>query len=269
MKNINIDEMKRIQLNILVDVVKFCERHNLSYFLSGGSMLGAIRHKGFIPWDDDIDINMPRPDYNTFISEYKHEFFSVRSWELDNKFLCTYAKVEDTRTILRENSNLGRDIGINIDIFPVDGLPANEKKIINTVRKMKMLWGLVVCATVKDISRRRLIKKIEIVIMKAFYKLFRIESYLTGKAIREAQKYPFDQSNKVAVLVWGYGIKEVISRTTATNYIKVPFEEYMFNIPKQYDEYLSHLYGDYMQLPPESERVYKHNAVAYWKEDVK
>lgn len=266
MRRINVEEMKKIQLDILADVAKYCDEHDISYFLSGGTMLGAVRHKGFIPWDDDIDINMPRQDYNRFISEYKNKNYFVRSWDLDDKFLCTYAKVEDTRTRLIENSDWGREIGVNIDVFPVDGLPDNEKKVKNRVKKMKMMWGLVVCATVKDISRRRTIKKIEISIMKLFYKIFRTESFFVGKAVREAQKYPFDYSNKVAVLVWGYGDKEVISRTTATEYIKVPFEEYMFNIPKQYDEYLSNLYGDYMQLPPESERVYKHDAEAYWKE---
>lgn len=265
MKCINIDEMKKIQLEILADVADFCDKNGIRYFLSGGTMLGAVRHKGFIPWDDDIDIQMPRPDYNRFIHEYQHPNFEVCCWDLDKNYICTYAKVSDKRTVLVENGNFGREVGVNIDVFPVDGLPEGEEHIDRTVSKMKVLWGLIVCATVKDITKRSTLKKIEITIMRAVYKLFPLQSYFTGLAIKTAQKYPFDNSDKVATLVWGYGKREVISHSTATQYIKADFEQYKFNIPADYEDYLIHIYGNYMQLPPESERVYKHHANASWK----
>ena len=260
-----MDEMKRLQLDILADVADFCDKNGIRYFLSGGTMLGAVRHKGFIPWDDDIDIQMPRPDYNRFIQEYVHPYYEVCCWDKDKSFLCTYTKVSDSRTIINENSNFGREIGVNIDIFPVDGLPKGEKEIERTVSKMKALWGFVVCATVRDISQRTLIKKTEITLMRAFYKIFPLQSLFTGIAIKNAQKYPFDNSDKVATLVWGYGKREVISHSTASEYIQTEFESYRFNIPRNYEDYLSHIYGDYMKLPPESERVYKHEFEAYWK----
>ena len=260
-----MDEMKRLQLDILADVADFCDKNGIRYFLSGGTMLGAVRHKGFIPWDDDIDIQMPRPDYNRFIQEYVHPYYEVCCWDKDKSFLCTYTKVSDSRTIINENSNFGREIGVNIDIFPVDGLPKGEKEIERTVSKMKALWGFVVCATVRDISQRTLIKKTEITLMRAFYKIFPLQSLFTGIAIKNAQKYPFDNSDKVATLVWGYGKREVISHATASEYIQTEFESYRFNIPRNYEDYLSHIYGDYMKLPPESERVYKHEFEAYWK----
>lgn len=260
-----MDEMKRLQLDILADVADFCDKNGIRYFLSGGTMLGAVRHKGFIPWDDDIDIQMPRPDYNRFIQEYVHPYYEVCCWDKDKSFLCTYTKVSDSRTIINENSNFGREIGVNIDIFPVDGLPKGEKEIERTVSKMKALWGFVVCATVRDISQRTLIKKTEITLMRGFYKIFPLQSLFTGIAIKNAQKYPFDNSDKVATLVWGYGKREVISHSTASEYIQTEFESYRFNIPRNYEDYLSHIYGDYMKLPPESERVYKHEFEAYWK----
>ena len=77
MKTINTEEMKQLQLAIMADVADFCEKNSIRYFLSGGSMLGAVRHHGFIPWDDDIDLNMPRPDYNRFIKEYNSNHFTV------------------------------------------------------------------------------------------------------------------------------------------------------------------------------------------------
>ena len=259
------DDIKKIELEILTDVAEYCEKNAIRYYLSGGSMLGAVRHHGFIPWDDDIDIQMPRPDYERFINEYSNPVYSVCCWEHDKDYLCTYAKVEDTRTVLAENGDFGRNVGISIDVFPVDGLPADEKKMDRRIRKMKALWGLVVCATVKDISKRTKIKRLEIRIMRVIYKLFPLKSYATGCVIREAQKYPFDFSDKVATVVWGYGKREVISKSTATDYIKLDFEGRQFNVPRNYEDYLCHVYGDYMKLPPEQERVYKHHAKAWWK----
>ncbi len=267
MKKIDIEEMKKIQLEVLLDVVSFCEQEKIRYFLCGGTLLGAVRHKGFIPWDDDIDISMPRPDYNRFIREYSHAFYEVHCWDTENEFICTYAKVSDSRTILTENANLGIQIGINIDIFPVDGLPKGKFENIKFVKEMKLLKGLVICASAKDISKRKNTKKIEITIIRLFYKLFNIQSWLTGYAIRLAQKYPFDASEYVGVLVWGYGEKEIMKKSIACEYVKGNFEGRRMNILKNYDEYLFNLYGDYMKLPPEKDRIYKHGSKAEWITD--
>lgn len=265
MKEILVEEMKKIQLNILLDIDKFCEKNNIRYYLCGGSLLGAIRHKGFIPWDDDIDICMPRPDYEKFLSTYMNEYYKLFHWKRNNKCLCTFAKVYDNRTLLTENGDFGESLGVNIDVFPVDGLPKDKRKINSTIKKMKILWGLVVCATVKDISKRTKQKKLEIRLMRMIYRLFPIKHFITGIVISSAQKYSFDNSNKVATLVWGYGNKEIIHHKTASEYIKAEFEGHMLNIPRNYEEYLINIFGDYMKLPPKEERIYKHGAQAFWK----
>ena len=265
MKTIEVDEMKRIQLLILIDVANFCEENGIRYFLAAGTMLGAVRHHGFIPWDDDIDISLPRPDYNRLINEYKNRRYVLHCWDNERDFLCPYTKIEDPETVLIDNLDFGKSIGVNIDVFPVDGLPNGRVNIDKTVLLMKSLWGLVVCSTVKDISRRSRIKKFEIRLMRKIYKLTRSQSFVTGLTVKTAQRCPFDQSDKVAVLVWGYGKKEVVPRCAASEYIKVKFEGHTFNISKFYDVYLNSIYGDYMQLPPENERINKHHFVAYWK----
>ena len=265
MLKIDTEEMKSLQLAMLIDVADYCEKHNIRYYLCGGTLLGCIRHQGYIPWDDDIDICMPRPDYNRFIRSYGNTIYSVLCWENDHRYISTYAKVTDTRTYLEENSFWGLDIGVNIDVFPVDGLPRDDKTIAKVVRKMKSLWGLVVCATVKDIKKRTVSKKIAIYIMRVFYAIFHVKSKVVEYTIKQAQKYSFNQSEKVATLVWGYGMKEVLSKSTASTYIKSEFEGHMFNIPQNYNEYLSNVYGDFMELPPEEERVYKHDARAFWR----
>ena len=106
MKKIETEEMKKLELDMLIDVAKFCDENDIRYYLSGGTLLGAVRHKGFIPWDDDIDISMPRPDYLKFVSTYNgsSEFYQVQSIENNDKYWRTFAKVFDTRTYLKEDA---------------------------------------------------------------------------------------------------------------------------------------------------------------------
>ena len=115
--------MKQIQVDILKDIHQFCEANNLHYTLIFGSLLGAIRHKGYIPWDDDIDIAMLRPDYEKFVASYsgKNGAYRVYDYRNDVDYHHPYAKVADTRTILEERTSM-KDIGINIDVFPFDNL---------------------------------------------------------------------------------------------------------------------------------------------------
>lgn len=265
MEEIDVIEGKRIQLLILKKVALFCEENNIRYFLCGGTLLGAVRHNGFIPWDDDIDIAMPRPDYERFLVVFKDDYCKLLRWSKGSKCLCSFAKVYDSRTLLVEPSDWQDELGINIDIFPIDGLPGSDRKIKRTVKIAKFLYGLIVCATIKDISQRSTTKKMEIIIMRGVYRICPLKEHITEYTIRHASRYDFDASDMVACLVWGYGIKEVMPKEVASEYVKGKFEDAQFNIPKDYDTYLANLYGDYMKLPPESSRVYKHGTKMWWK----
>ena len=265
MKYISNEEMKSIQISMLKDLHGFCEKNNIDYFLCGGSLLGAVRHKGMIPWDDDIDVAMTRDNYNKFLECYSSQTYKLHKFSKDGNYLLPFAKISHPGTVLNEVTNVGEDIGINIDLFPVDGLPEGDGKAIRFVKQMKNLWGLIVCATVTEWSKRSKLKKFEIVTIKTFYRLFPIQKQIVAFTNKYAQKYSFENAEKAAVVVWGYGLKEIVDKKSFTPTILVPFEDFEVRIPINYDIYLKSLYGNYMQLPPEEQRVRKHGAEVYWR----
>lgn len=135
MRNISFEEMKKVELEILSFFADFCETHNLRYFLAYGTLIGAIRHKGFIPWDDDVDIQMPREDYDILISLFNigndspYRLISP----LEKQSCYTIVKIIDTRTIKIENGIKNDPLGIDIDIFPLDGIPSVDKAYIKQI----------------------------------------------------------------------------------------------------------------------------------------
>jgi lipopolysaccharide cholinephosphotransferase len=134
MRTITQDELKSIQLDLLQKTADFCEANGIRYFLCGGTLLGAIRHKGYIPWDDDIDIVMPRPDYERFCKTFNQpdSVYKVKSLLTHPDYACAFAKVYDNRTMLKELHYKGVHFGVYIDVLPVDGVKdsAQIKKIM-------------------------------------------------------------------------------------------------------------------------------------------
>lgn len=124
-KEIMLEELREIQLQMMDKIHEFCESHNIRYSLGGGTLLGAVRHKGYIPWDDDIDIMLPRPDYDRFIREFEGAYKDLNIQHLGNDDTCCipFAKVYDNRTVLIEKHQRS---GVYIDVFPVDGLPEEQ-----------------------------------------------------------------------------------------------------------------------------------------------
>ena len=267
MKAISIEEMKRIQLDILQAVHEFCSDNGIKYSLGCGSMLGMIRHKGYIPWDDDIDIYILRKDYEKLISTFPKKYKGIYEIDsLDNNPKCerAFAKAYDTRTIVDEYAVSKYKIGINIDIYPIDRVPEDEKQWYNYNRKRRFIQRLYELKYIIIDKNRCFYKNMILAIGKTI--LLPISTRSIAKYINSfAQKYNKTNSTMVFECVQGMLQKRPFEYSLFDNIELMPFENREFFGFKHYDKYLSNAYGNYMQLPPEEKRVSHHTLKAYWK----
>ena len=139
MKEIYLEELRVIQLELLQQIADFCEKNNIKYFLAYGTLIGAIRHKGYIPWDDDIDIVMPRDDYDRFLELYNeaYPFSKVVDMYNTKHYGFAFAKVHDVRTIIYETQYAQDSFGVFVDVFPIDGIKG-ESQIMNVIKLRKL-----------------------------------------------------------------------------------------------------------------------------------
>lgn len=256
---ISTDEVKRIQLDILKSVTDFCEKYGISYFLAYGTLIGAVRHKGYIPWDDDIDLIMPRPDYERFCKEYKDDkkdYYEVLNSYTDVSCYINFTKVHDTRTRFQESYSQENNYGIFVDIFPLDGY-IDKKQMV----KCHRLFRLIHYKSLRWSDGNSFIKNIVLTILRIILWPFDIRSLL-NKLESESKRKPFEGSE----YVYFFSEKtEPIKKELFDEYTFAIFEKQQYRIPKRYDELLTLQYGEYMKLPPEKERVNKHQAKAWWK----
>ena len=259
MKEITINELKKIALSILIDVSKFCDNNGLTYYLCGGTLLGAIRHHGFIPWDDDIDIYMPRNDYEKFLNLYKSNDYKVFCWKMQKDYYLPSAKVIDCRTCLFETKCKSvENIGVFIDIFPLDGLSNNiniSKKIL-TKNAQKMRLNMFTIMTIDTFLKKTL---------QFFVKMIFSSRFLCKQIEKQSRKYDFENSEYVGVAFGYYGSREIMPKYIFESTTKVEFEGKLFSAPLHYDEYLTRLYGNYMELPSKDKQITHHSFKAYWK----
>lgn len=264
----DIDELRHIQLDILSFVDRICRDNGIIYSLAGGSMLGAVRHKGYIPWDDDIDIFMPRKDYELFIGLMKklsHPYYRILTTYDTPGFCQPYANISDDRTIVEE-PGIGNEAkeGVNIDIFPVDFVPEDEHVQKKIVGKILLLRNLFIIKGLKWDSRRGLLKNLLAFICQIL--IFPISrKWLSVKMDSISSRAESNYSKKSAVLVWGNGIK-IMNTYIYENYQDWPFENNVFRGVVDYSSYLSSLYGNWRALPPKDKQVSHHKFTAYWKD---
>lgn len=257
MKVLSLREIQTSELKIFDALVSFLDENNIPYFLAGGTMLGAIRHKGFIPWDDDIDIAIPRPDYERFLRLTKNSpidgYFPVLSARYTNLHY-PFIKIIDPNIVISGKSS--DDKNLWVDVFPVDGFPKDIKKSKRIVRRAKFYKGIMylkqTCFVDLFKEDKTLFNRILRVILKPFSLLF--PAMFCAKRIEAiAQKYDYSSSSYCGVIAWGYGIQERIPKKY-TEQKSVIFENRRCSGIVGYDYYLSSLYGNYMELPPVEKR---------------
>lgn len=250
-RRMTMKEMQTTEKNILSYVDHVCRKHNLRYWVCGGTLLGTIRHKGFIPWDDDIDIFLPLQDYRRLIEIFEeNEQYTMMGMGTSevNDYTDMFAKVVDKKTILIEDIGTVRKINpVWIDVFPLVGLPGDEEERLVFFKKYK------------EVKRR---------IWEDFYASngsTGVFSKWYGKQKEFLEKYDFDNSEYVGVLGTVYDERDATTRRVYESTIRMSFEDIEVNVPVGYQEYLDNLYGkDWMQLPDESKRQSHHDIEAYW-----
>ena len=272
MEKISVDEMKTIMLDILVQIDRYCKSNNIQYFLDSGTLLGAIRHKGYIPWDDDMDICMLRPDYDRFVELVKKKPIATHLDIIQTEHtLFGYIKVQDKRTELIEYPDTLRlPIGVYIDVFPKDGHP--DSTILAKVHcriaqcLCNIYWFNKYSVKVWK-KNGGIIKKIIAYIAAPFVEDRTLPLHL---ADRVARKYDITKSKYCSSILAG-GIRGRVPTKCFTSSVEVTFEGHTFPAMVGYDQYLRKLYenindGDYMKLPPEEQKII-HDTEVYWKEE--
>lgn len=265
MKLLSKDEIKTIQLDILQSIHQFCEANNIRYSLAYGTLLGAIRHKGYIPWDDDIDVMMPRPDYERFIHEYPeyNERYNVQTYSNDSSYYLWCAKIYDNRT---EQITFPTKSGVCVDIFPIDGLPDTLEEVRKYIQKKRTLFFRRLVFTCKNNSYRpgnKLFNTFKYIIKRI---LVPSRTAVIKKIEQLYNSYPYLTSNYVGDIIDLFGERGWLKKEVFEEYTTTTFENLQVRIIKDYDTFLKARYGDYMQLPPEEERIPGHAAPVYWKE---
>lgn len=257
---------KTLLLDTFKYTVSICEKYNLKYYVAAGSALGAVRHHDIIPWDDDIDIYMPRDDYEKFRSishQYISEEYEILSLDNDGYYL-PFIKVSNKNTTIWENKMYPFILGVFVDVFPLDRVDANIEEIHKMVHTYKIKYRNFlrsICNySINDLCNmlshghiRSFLKSV----LKITYFRIKREKYL--QEFREYDKSMNNPQGDYLVVFGGsYGVKEIYQREWFLDTVEMDFADMKVKIPKGYDEYLSYLYGDYMTLPPREKQVNKH-----------
>ena len=256
-----LSRIKSIERELLKQFIEVCEKEGLQYFLVGGTCLGAVRHKGFIPWDDDIDVALPRPDYEKFLSVAPSHLGSnvfLQTFGTDPEYVYNFAKLRDSSTTFIETmlSRLNINHGVYIDIFPLDGGGSSTESTCALFKKIKKYTRRISLCYYK--ADRTFSEKVKYGIKKVIY---------CGSSISESVKmreklyktYDYGSSAWVANYGGGWGEREIMPRDVFGKGVQGTFEGLNVMLPENYDEYLTRLYGDYMTPPPVEKRAAHHH----------
>lgn len=274
MRELTIQETQKISLEILHTIAGICEEQHLRYALIYGTLIGAVRHHGYIPWDDDVDIMMPRPDYEKLLAYLKKHIGDYPNLRVFNREECPeypymITRISDDRYWIKMENEKSFGMGVFIDIYPYDGLGRTKKEAVSYGLKGDRLSSLCYQATRQHFSIETTTSKFRKIIKYPVYLIAKLigKDFFQNKLEKLAGVKDYDSSEYVGCVIWlSWGEKDIFPREWFEETIMMQFEEYAFRVPKQYDQVLRHEYGDYMQMPPEKDRVGHHYFKVYKKE---
>ena len=266
MNEISPAEFRVHMMDILENMQHFCDEKGLRYYLAYGSLLGAVRHKGFIPWDDDIDIWMPRPDYERFCKEYNHPYYKVLSAWTDKNYPLDFPKVQDIRTKVVEDGGDG-DWGVFVDIFILDGIHSPEEgiKIMKKVAFYRSMAANQRFTRKFKIGRGTGLKKSCMALLgKLVHPFISLQRILQAEDKFIAQN-DYESCSYVSSLVdWKYQV--FVPKEALEPFVLMPFEDRQFRCPADSAKALTETFGpNYMTPPPPEKRYSVHSSQAFWK----
>ena len=253
-----LEEIHKIDLNILKEFLKICKKHKLKYYIIGGTFLGAVRHNGFIPWDDDMDIALPRDDYEKFLSVANDELpenMKLITFYNDDKYRYFLPRIVDLNTEIVEKryEKLGEKSHLFIDFFPIDGTPNNS--ILRKIYYFRILFNRMLVSwyyidTIDPSRKRKKYEKVLIFLGKILpTKLLINPKKILKKIDNILKKQKISNSNNIGTIMGAYRTREIVPKEYFGKPTKYKFEDIYLTGPEKYDEYLTHMYGDYMKIP--------------------
>lgn len=265
-------DIQAVSLEILKKVADICELEGLRYNIAWGTLIGAVRHQGYIPWDDDVDILMPRPDYEKLKAYFKAHEKDVSPLTLFDEETPDYpymaARVCNNEYIIDTDNEKPCGMGIFIDIYLLDGTGDTYDEAWNYSSKTCKYPRLIFLSTRMHLvlwTTKGVLRKLSKIFVFIYAKLLG-EKYFKNKLMNLIDKDSYNQKQYVGCVSWCERPKYcIIKKSDFEDTIDLQFEKYTFKGPREYDKYLRMWYGDYMQLPPEKERIYHHLYKAYKK----
>lgn len=265
MKELTLQELKEVELEILKTFDAFAKENNIRYYLSHGTLLGAIRYKKFIPWDDDVDLLIPRTDYDRMIKIFKDtERYKLFAFEKNSEYLYPMAKLCDMTTLKDEwGYNNGVKLGVDIDLFPLDAWDDDLSKAKKEVKHIGKNMQKLCLSKLKKPDSLNPIKRFIKGVVMIFCKMRGSEHYLRN-ILKASHKEGQTGKNYLGCKAWCvYGEKGIIPAEAFASAVDIEFEGQMFPAPVGWDTYLTCLYGDYLPEPPKEKQKTHHSFMAY------